>query len=169
MTTQWKRLFLFLGPSPEPGVCSQSPDKNCLVNWQLQQTELKLGDRLPTRDLAEALPLAGHLALASQAGSPTEMEHLLIADTRPELTAGSVQEPPWVARLEAGHRDASPQNYGDCQLAWSKSLFIWLHLCHRKFQIQLKTPPLLFKNTIIEFVLWHFTQVLCCNSRPISF
>lgn len=37
--TQQEGLLLFLGTFPEPGVCSQSPDKSCLINWQLQSRE----------------------------------------------------------------------------------------------------------------------------------
>lgn len=53
------RLFLFLGPFSEPGVCSGSPD-NHPINWQLK-SRTPAGCRLFTGELAEVL-LPGCLA-----------------------------------------------------------------------------------------------------------
>ena len=82
---QKKRLSLFPSPFPKSGACSGSPDKNHPINWQLR-VELKLGaDCTPKnwpRSCSQAgWQLAGHLGVASEAGSPAEMAHLPTADS----------------------------------------------------------------------------------------
>lgn len=67
-----------------------------LIDSCSRQSTSWVADGIPTQELAEALLqgrlLTGHLALAAQAGSLTEMEHLLLPDTCPELAAGCVSE-----------------------------------------------------------------------------
>lgn len=93
-----RKVILFLGSLPERGVCSQSPDKKTapLIDSCSRQSSNRGTDGIPTQELAEALLqgrlLTGCLALAAQAGSLTEMEHLLLPDTCPELAAGCVSQ-----------------------------------------------------------------------------
>lgn len=128
--------------------CSQSPDKTCSDNWQLQQTELKLGDRLSTQELAEALLqgclLSGHLALASQAGSPTEEEHLLLQDTCPELTDSRL----W-RNLPGRQAGGGPHGNYPCRVAvrasWIEAsyyLSTYIYFCEN-FTSWWESPPLL--------------------------
>lgn len=94
--------------SPELEACSQSPGENCpVIDSCSRQSSSWVTDYQARNWLREALLqgclLSGHLALASQAGSPAEMEHLLLTDTCPELTACAVSEPHCVS----GYRQAT--------------------------------------------------------------
>lgn len=84
-----------------------------LIDSCSRQSSSWAADGIPTQELAEALLqgrlLTGHLALAAQAASLTEMEHLLLPDTCPELAAGCVSElTGWPARLEGDYGEAPP-------------------------------------------------------------
>lgn len=80
------------------GVFPKSRQKKTapLIDSCSRQSSSRGTDGTPTQELAEALLqgrlLTGRLALAAQAGSLTEMEHLLLPDTCPELAAGCVSQ-----------------------------------------------------------------------------
>lgn len=132
-----RKVILFLGSLPERGVCSQSPDKKKkktapLIDSCSRQSSSRGTDGIPTQELAEALLqgclLTGRLALAAQAGSLTEMEHLLLPDTCPELAAGCVSQltgcPGWRETTGKLHL----QRYDESQLAGGNPLLTHLHL-----------------------------------------
>lgn len=81
--------------------------------------------------------LTGHLALASEAGSPAEMH------TSPMWTAGPWRSPNLVARLEAGP-EGSPSCRDVVTACWLEAILCFLTsvLSQLKFQVLMKHPPL---------------------------